>query len=80
MQIGDVVTTKAFTENVSKPRNAPGLTAARSSAPRGRHLVFLVLGTEPADGSEPLDADAVLNRMGWFRRSEIEAAEAVDRG
>lgn len=64
MRVGDVVTT------------GPSLTVyqGRSSfgfkAPAGHRFVVLVLGTEPKDGSAPLDGDAVLRQLGWVPEAE----------
>ena len=80
MRIGDVVTARTFEERVSKPKDSPGLTGRRMSAPKGRHFVFLVLGSEPADGSAPLDVDARLNEMGLVLKSTVAPVEASARG
>lgn len=76
MEIGDVVTARTLEERVSKPKDSPGLTGRRMSAPKGRHFVFLVLGSEPADGSAPLDPEVRLNEMGWVLKSTVEPVEA----
>jgi hypothetical protein len=39
-------------------------------APKGRRMVFMLLGDEAADGSDPIDGKAVLEAMGWEIRDE----------
>lgn len=34
---------------------------------RQRTAVMIYLGDEPRDGSAPLDLDAAMNRLGWYR-------------
>jgi hypothetical protein len=36
-------------------------------AKKGRVAVFLLLGEEAKDGSDPLDLEARLNEFGWVR-------------
>ncbi len=41
----------------------------RSTKPK-RVAVFLYLGEELSDGTKPLDGEAVLNRLGWFKEKK----------
>jgi len=36
-------------------------------AKKGRVAVFLLLGEENKDGSDPLDLEARINKFGWVR-------------
>lgn len=46
--------------------------------PKGERFVFLVLGSEPKDGSRPLDPEAVMTAMGWQKDPSKWAEPAVD--
>lgn len=45
-------------------------------APKGERFVFLLLGSEPKDGSKPLDGEAIMKHMGWVKDEAAWAAEA----
>lgn len=62
MKVGDIVSTHGLT--AYSGRNSFGF-----KPPEGHRFVVLVLGSEPKDGSAPLDAEAVLRRLGWVPES-----------
>jgi len=39
-------------------------------AKKGRVAVFLLLGEESKDGSDPLDLEARMNEFGWIKKIE----------
>ena len=39
-------------------------------AEKGKNMVFLYLGQEPVDGSNPIEPDKVMESMGWKLTSE----------
>lgn len=42
-----------------------GTTILGYKAPKGKQFVFLLLGMENKDGTEPLDPEKTLSEMGW---------------
>ena len=51
-------------------------TVEQCTAHKGRVLVVVILGDEPADGSEPLDVNAALESLGW-KPPTTEAKDVV---
>jgi hypothetical protein len=53
-------------------------------ARRGEYAVFLLLGREPCDGSNPLDVVAAMRRLGWApvtqEVDDEQARQAADPG
>lgn len=49
-----------------------GLMVTHKPVNRNDVCVFLLLGTEPKDGSNPLDIDAAMGRLGWVRKDAIQ--------
>lgn len=61
MKIGDVVTMTHWTHY------SPDMQLS-FRANKKEVAVFLLLGEEQRDGSKPLDLEAAMNRLGWFRQ------------
>ncbi len=73
MNIGDIVSTTAFRAEFGRKGGEGGWASYR--APKGERLVFLLLGSAPTDGSAPLDAEKVLNALGWTFTGDLDPAE-----
>lgn len=58
--IGDIVLMQSFTSW------SPDLQVTRK--PKRTHVaVFVLLGTQPKNGSAPLNLEAAMNQLGWVR-------------
>ena len=69
MSTGDVLRLTSLRNNfVPDRKKEVGLLSVSFKAPKGEIFVAVFLGVEPKDGSAPLDIDAVMNMMGWFRK------------
>lgn len=40
-------------------------------APKGERFIVVLLGSEPVDGSKPIDPKAVFNALGWHEASDL---------
>jgi hypothetical protein len=74
MKVGDVVTTGGGL-TVYQGRSSFGF-----KAPAGHRFVVLVLGSEPTDGSAPVDPVAVLKGMGWTPPADLDESPAPPIG
>lgn len=60
MKVGDVLPTKSL-------RVVHDNGWLNYKAPTGERFVVVLLGSEPVDGSKPLDPIAVFEELGWKR-------------
>lgn len=67
LKVGDVVATRNIRAYFTAPE-AKGW--GEYKAEKGNNMAFLYLGQEPIDGSNPLNPDEVLKKMGWELRKE----------
>lgn len=72
MRPGDVILTSHIRNYFWPEKGWVGYKADKDEA-----FVFIFLGTEPRDGSEPLNPFEALEQMGWELGEEL--AELVDR-
>ena len=73
---GDVVRLTSLKNNFVCPKGKGGkevgLLSASFTAPKGKVFVAVLLGVESKDGSNPIDLDAAMGRLGWVRKEDAE--------
>jgi len=73
VRVGDVIRMTSFRDHIVTDEGEPVRVTMRSYRANPRRVyVAIMLGTEALDGSEPLDPEAALRRMGWVKQSEVE--------
>lgn len=63
MKIGDIVTTTYIQQIIGDAKFA-------YKAESGKQFVFVFLGAENKDGSNPMDIDKVLGALGWKKKEQ----------
>lgn len=63
MRVGEVITTTYIRQMTPK-------ISVDWKAPKNQQFVFLCMGVENKDGTNPLNIKKVLNDMGWFQENE----------
>lgn len=66
LKVGAVTPMKSMT--IIHGDKISGEVALTYKKPKGKRYVFLLLGTENEDGSEPLDCFAVMDKLGWKQK------------
>ena len=69
LHFGDVLRLTSL-NNQFVPGKKEGLVSVSYKAPKGRVFVAVLLGEEAKDGSAPLDLDAAMERLGWYRKND----------
>lgn len=74
MQHGDIVRLASFTH---VPAEGPMTSLTMKVGDRKKVAVFLLLGEENKDGSEPLDLEKRLNDLGWIKDPDSTASQGA---
>ena len=73
MRLGDIIRMTSFTHV------EPTMRVGIKVGDRKKVAVFMLLGEENKDGSEPLDLEGQLNELGWFRKGKCHAHQGQAR-
>lgn len=76
MRVGDVVKTKSLRVEIPEGGAVTGTLGYK--APTGERFVFVLLGSEPADGTANLEPLAVFEALGWRRPFSEDSEDDVD--
>src|SRR6266545_2405427 len=77
MNIGDLVRSTKF--DLSFKNDIARGTARIGVKDKKDFLVFIYMGTEPQDGSDPVDVTGLMGYFGWGRLSSKKQKEAQER-
>jgi hypothetical protein len=75
MNVGDVVKTKNIRVEIAEGKYVSGTLGY--NAPNKERFVFVLLGSEPADGSANLDPLSVFESLGWECTQETTTVSAL---
>lgn len=67
---GDIIRMTSFTH---VPAEGPLISLTIKVGDKKKVAVFLLLGEENKDGTEPLDLENRLNELGWFKEAEANS-------
>ena len=71
MKIGDVVATNSIRAIIPPVPDGPwGGGWADIVSDKDRQMIFLFLGAEPKDGTDPLDPNEMLKALGWVKETD----------
>ena len=62
LKIGDLIATRNIRSYFTSPE-ARGW--GEYKAEKSKNMVFMYLGQEPTNGTQPINPDIILNKMGW---------------
>jgi hypothetical protein len=68
---GDILRMASFTH---VPSEGPLISLTIKVGDRKKVAVFMLLGEENKDGTEPLDLEKRLNDLGWFREPDADVS------
>lgn len=66
-QYGDIIRVTSFTH---VPSEGPLISLTMKVGDKKMVAVFMLLGEENKDGTEPLDLEKRLNDLGWFKATD----------
>jgi hypothetical protein len=66
MRVGDVIMIGKF------DAVGDGIVASFKAPSRTQGYVFMFMGVQPRDGSEPLDLEDIMNQLGWTLKAKDE--------
>jgi hypothetical protein len=68
LSVGEVLRLRNVTHYNPLKKGEKGLISVGYTAPKNTVFLCVLLGVEPKDGSQTLDLEAAMNRLGWFRK------------
>ena len=64
LKVGNVCPMKSMT--IVRGNKTDGELSLTYRKPKGKNYVFLLLGVENDNGTDPLDCEKRMNELGWF--------------